>query len=157
MFANPGTSGCLVSAIGKDQSIRSVLGLFEGVCSALQRLRAHCRKTRMTLLHRPRAFQCLQTHNAKKAFSPVINLIGDHALIIKNTMRPLTPISKDCRDPLALVPNGAHCSDLPQAAGSRASGARCRENFDLIIPADCAWDESVAPVAALPVPTSLCR
>ena len=34
MFANPGTSEMhMVSAIGKDQSMRSVLGLFEGVCS----------------------------------------------------------------------------------------------------------------------------
>ena len=33
-FANPGTSEMhMVSAIGKDQSMRSVLGLFEGVCS----------------------------------------------------------------------------------------------------------------------------
>ena len=33
-FANPGTSEMhMVSAIGKDQSMRSVLGLFECVCS----------------------------------------------------------------------------------------------------------------------------
>ena len=42
-FANPGTSEMhMVSAIGKDQSMRSVLGLFEGVCSGAADGYAHC-------------------------------------------------------------------------------------------------------------------
>ena len=158
-FANPGTSEMhMVSAIGKDQSMRSVLGLFEGVCSgAADGYARIAGKPALTLLHLGPGLSnaSANLHNAKKAFSPVINLIGDHATYHKKYDAPLNSDIEGLSGPVShwyqTVPTA---SDLPQAAAEAVQVALTAPGqiSTLIIPADCAWDESVAPVAALPVP-----
>ena len=85
----------------------------------------------------------------------MINLIGDHATYHKKYDAPLNSDIEGLSGPIShwyqTVPTA---SDLPQAAAEAAQVARTAPGqiSTLIIPADCAWDESVAPVAALPVP-----
>ena len=78
-FTNPGTSEMhMVAAVGKTDSMRSVLALFEGVCTgAADGYGRMADKPACTLLHLGPGLSngSANLHNAKKAHSPIINLI----------------------------------------------------------------------------------
>ena len=82
-FANPGTSEMhLVQAIDAVPEMRAVLSLFEGVCTGAAD--GFGRMTGMpatTLLHLGPGLGngIANLHNARRASTPVINLIGNHA------------------------------------------------------------------------------
>ena len=82
-FANPGTSEMhLVAAIDRTSGIRAVLGLFEGVVTGAADGYARISgKPAATLLHLGPRFAngIANLHNAKRARSAVVNIIGDHA------------------------------------------------------------------------------
>src|SRR5437867_9992033 len=82
-FANPGTTELpLVVALDAVPRIRTVLGLFEGVCTgAADGYARMSGKPALTLLHLGPGFAngIANLHNARRARSPVVNLIGDHA------------------------------------------------------------------------------
>ena len=82
-FANPGTTEMtMVSALARHGRIRSVLGLFEGVCTgAADGYARVSRQVPLTLLHLGPGFAngIATLHNARRAGSRIINLIGDHA------------------------------------------------------------------------------
>ena len=92
-FTNPGTSEMhMVAAIGETGAMRSVLGLFEGVCSgAADGYARMTGKPACTLLHLGPGLSnaSANLHNAKKANMPVVNLIGDHATYHKKYDAPL--------------------------------------------------------------------
>src|SRR5438552_859832 len=82
-FANPGTTEMpMVIALDKVSGIRAILALFEGVCTGAAdgygRMKG---KPAMTLLHLGPGFAngIANLHNARRARSPIVNLIGDHA------------------------------------------------------------------------------
>src|SRR5262252_6945595 len=81
-FANPGTTEmALVNALDS-VPIRSVLGLFEGVCSgAADGYARMSGRPALTLLHLGAGLgnAIANLHNARRARSPVVNLVGDHA------------------------------------------------------------------------------
>jgi acetolactate synthase-1/2/3 large subunit len=82
-FANPGTTEmALVSALGVVPGIRAVPVLFEGVASgAADGYARIAGRPAATLLHLGpglgNATACL--HDARRAESPVVNWVGDHA------------------------------------------------------------------------------
>ena len=82
-FANPGTTElAMIEALDKNKSIRPVLSLFEGVCSgAADGFGRMLGRPAMTLLHLGPGFAnaIANLHNARRAHSPVLNIIGDHA------------------------------------------------------------------------------
>ncbi|MFF2654950.1 acetolactate synthase large subunit [Streptomyces sp. NPDC058045] len=82
-FANPGTTEMpLVSALDSVPGVRAVLGLFEGVCTgAADGYARIAGKPAMTLLHLGPGFAngIANLHNARRAHSPILNVIGDHA------------------------------------------------------------------------------
>ncbi len=82
-FANPGTTELpLVEALDAVPGMRAVLCLFEGVCSAAADGYARMSgEPAMTLLHLGPGFAnaIANFHNARRARSPVFNVIGDHA------------------------------------------------------------------------------
>ncbi|TQF38769.1 hypothetical protein UNPF46_15130 [Bradyrhizobium sp. UNPF46] len=82
-FANPGTTElALVDALDRASGIRSVLGLFEGVCTgAADGYARMLGRPAATLLHLGPGFAngIANLHNARRARSPMLNLIGDHA------------------------------------------------------------------------------
>src|SRR5436190_1135109 len=82
-FANPGTTELsLVSALARDGRIRCVLSLFEGVCTGAADGYARVSgEVPLTLLHLGPGFAngIANLHNARRAGSRIINLIGDHA------------------------------------------------------------------------------
>ena len=82
-FANPGTTEMpLVTALDSVAGIRPVLGLFEGVCTgAADGFGRMAGRPAMTLLHLGPGLAngLANLHNAHRARTPVINVVGDHA------------------------------------------------------------------------------
>ena len=82
-FANPGTTEMwLVSALDKETDIRSVLGLHEAVCSgACDGYARMAQQPAMCLLHLgPGLGNALcNLHNARRARTPMLVLVGDMA------------------------------------------------------------------------------
>lgn len=158
-FANPGTSEMqLVSAIGRTDAMRPVLCLFEGVVTgAADGYARMADKPAATLLHLGSGFAngLANLHNARRAGSPMINIVGDHASYHLQFDAPLTS------DLPALARWGSHWTEIAEspddlsAAGARAVQASLRGNGQiatLIAPADHAWNEAGTVAMALPNP-----
>lgn len=153
-FANPGTSEMqLVAAIDRQDSMRAVLGLFEGVVTgAADGYGRMADKPAMTLLHLGPGLAngLANLHNARRAGSPVINVVGDHATYHLHYNAPLTSdveaVARPMSDWLRTSRSGR---DLPQA-GAQAWSAASQypgQVATLIAPADHAWTEGSAPIA----------
>src|SRR5271167_3678493 len=82
-FTNPGTSEMhLVAQLDRFAEIRCVLGLFEGVVSgAADGYARMAGKPACTLLHLGPglANSLANLHNASRAHTPIVNIIGQHA------------------------------------------------------------------------------
>src|SRR5579884_1293214 len=92
-FANPGTSEMQVVAALDQSPIRPVLALFEGVCTgAADGYARIAGKPAMTLLHLGPGFAngIANLHNARRARSPIVNVVGDHATWHLSADAPLT-------------------------------------------------------------------
>jgi len=93
-FANPGTTELgLVSALARDGRLRCVLSLFEGVCTGAADGYARVSgEVPLTLLHLGPGFAngIANLHNARRAGSRIINLVGDHASWHLSYDAPLT-------------------------------------------------------------------
>jgi acetolactate synthase-1/2/3 large subunit len=157
-FSNPGTSEMqLVSAIGNNDGMRSVLCLFEGVVSGAADGYARMKgKPALTLLHVGSGFSnsMANLHNAKRAHSPIVNIVGDHATYHLQYDAPLT---SDVRAHAQICSNWVKVSDSADdlaASGAEAVSASLQgagRIATLIAPANHAWEESQATVANLPV------
>jgi acetolactate synthase-1/2/3 large subunit len=81
-FSNPGTTEMgIVAALDKVDGMRSVLGLFEGVCTgAADGYGRMTGRPALTLVHLGPGFAngIANLHNARKASTPIVNMIGDH-------------------------------------------------------------------------------
>ncbi len=92
-FANPGTTElALVAALDRVKTIRPVLGLFEGVCTGAADGYGRIRqKPAMTLLHLGPGLAngIANLHNARRARTPLVNLVGEHASWIRPYDPPL--------------------------------------------------------------------
>src|SRR5512145_3465635 len=121
-FTNPGTSEMhFVAALDRVPGMRSILGLFEGVVSgAADGYGRMAERPAATLLHLgPGLANGLANfHNAKKARTPIVSLVGNHALPHLAYDAPLTadveaiagPVSawvRTARDPSTLAADGA--------------------------------------------------
>ena len=82
-FANPGTTELgLVRALDEVPSIRPVLGLAEGVCTGAADGYARVSgQPALTLLHLGPGLAngLANLHNARRAHSPILNVVGQHA------------------------------------------------------------------------------
>lgn len=148
-FTNPGTSEMhMVAAIGKTDGMRSILSLFEGVCTgAADGYGRMAGKPACTLLHLGPGLSngSANLHNAKKAHTPVLNLIGDHATYHKKFDAPLTSdiigLSKPVSDWTKTTQTADQLApDAAEAVAVANSGAG--KIATLIVPANCAWDEA---------------
>ena len=93
-FTNPGTSEMhFVAALDKVPGMRCVLGLFEGVVTgAADGYYRMLGKPASTLLHLAPGLAngLANLHNAKKADSGIVNIVGDHATYHLKFDAPLT-------------------------------------------------------------------
>ncbi|HKS99274.1 MAG TPA: thiamine pyrophosphate-binding protein, partial [Rugosimonospora sp.] len=82
-FANPGTTEMpLVLALDRVPGVRAVLGLHENVCTgAADGYARIAGQAAMTLLHLGPGLAngLANLHNARRAGTPLVNVVGDHA------------------------------------------------------------------------------
>jgi acetolactate synthase-1/2/3 large subunit len=92
-FANPGTTELpIVAALDKVAGIKAFLGLFEGVCTgAADGYGRMLDKPAMALLHLGPGLAngIANLHNARRAKSPVLNVVGEHATWHRDADPPL--------------------------------------------------------------------
>ena len=158
-FSNPGTSEMqLVSAIGNNEGMRAILCLFEGVVSgAADGYARMSDKPALTLLHVGSGFSnsMANLHNAKRAHTPVVNIVGDHATYHLQYDAPLTSDvpahARICSDWMKVSTSADDLAALgAQAVQASMEGAG--KIATLIAPANHAWEEATQMVGALPVP-----
>lgn len=155
-FANPGTSEMqLVAAVDRQHGMRAILGLFEGVVTgAADGYGRMADKPAITLLHLGPGLGngLANLHNAKKAGSPIINMVGDHATYHLHFDAPLTSDAAGVARPMSdWVRISKSNRDLAQAGAEAygvAMGGYPGKIATVIVPADHAWSEGSAPVAA---------
>jgi acetolactate synthase-1/2/3 large subunit len=151
-FANPGTTEMpLVAALDSVPGIRSVLCLFEGVCTGCAD--GYGRMTgrpALTLLHLGPGFAngVANLHNARRAFTPVVNLIGDHATWHQVHDAPLTSDIESLARPVSIwlrEPRGANDLAPALAEAVAASQSAAGGVATLIVPCDAQWEEAGGP------------
>jgi acetolactate synthase-1/2/3 large subunit len=151
-FANPGTSEMhFVAALDRVNGMRCVLGLFEGVVTgAADGYARMLDRPAMTLLHLgPGLANGLSNlHNAMRAQSPIVNVIGDHATFHRQLDAPLTSDIEGAARPFShWVRTSESANALASDAVAAVAVARSAPGkiASLILPADAAWnDVSVA-------------
>jgi len=163
-FANPGTTEMpLVAALDKEPGMRAVLGLFEGVCTgAADGYGRMTGKPALALLHLGPGFAngIANLHNARRAGSPVLNVIGDHATWHRAADAPLTSdIASLARPVSGFVREARRAGELAgdTRAAIEAALAPPGQVATLIVPADCQWEEAavVGEVARRAAPATV--
>lgn len=156
-FANPGTSEMqLVAAIDREPAMRAVLCLFEGVVTgAADGYARMADKPAVTLLHLGPGLGngLANLHNARRAGSPVINMVGDHATYHLHFNAPLTSDAAGVARPMSDWVRVAQSPRDLAHAGAEAFAVSTDwpgRVATVIVPADHAWGPDAAPVAARP-------
>ena len=159
-FANPGTSEMqLVAAVDRQHGMRAILGLFEGVVTgAADGYGRMADKPAVTLLHLGPGLGngLANLHNARKAGSPVINMVGEHATYHKHFNAPLTSDTEGVARPMSdWVRASTSARDLAHAGAEAFAVAQGYPGkvATVVVPADHAWSEGAAKVA-VPVLTA---
>ena len=148
-FANPGTSEMhFVAALDRKPQMRCVLGLFEGVVTGAADGYARMRgKPAATLLHLGPGLAngLANLHNARRARSPVVNIVGEHASYHIGYDAPLTSDIEGVARPMSdWVGRVSDADDVGRAAAEAIGAAASAPGqvATLILPADAAWNES---------------
>lgn len=147
-FANPGTSEMhFVAALDRIPGMRCILGLTESVVTgAADGFGRMAGDPAVTLLHcGPGLANGLSNlHNARRAGSPIVNVVGDQASYHRQLDPPLTADTEGwARGVSAWTRTAASAATLGQDAAVAIQAARSapRGIATLIAPADTCWDE----------------
>lgn len=153
-FANPGTSEMhFVSALGAVPQIRPLLGLFEGAVSGMADGYARVSgKPALTLYHLGAGFTnaAANLHNARRARSPIVNVVGDHATTHKRWDSPLKSDIEALARPMSdwlRMAQSTHTLSADAAAAVAAARSHPGQIATLILPADIAWGTTVSHAA----------
>ncbi|MCW0216639.1 MAG: acetolactate synthase large subunit [Pseudonocardia sp.] len=151
-FANPGTSEMhFVAALDAVPEMRGVLALFEGVATgAADGYARMAEKPAATLLHLGPGLGngLANLHNARRAGSPLVNVVGDHATF----HTPLdAPLESDIDSVAGTVSGWVRRTASPAEVGPDAAAAvaaaigggvqAAGQVATLILPADVSWTE----------------
>ena len=156
-FTNPGTSEMhFVAALDKVDGMRCVLGLFEGVVTgAADGYYRMADKPASTLLHLGPGLGngLANLHNAKKAGSGVVNIVGEHASYHVACDAPLTTDIEGIARPMShWVRTSRSSHDVARDGAAAITEARQAPGriATLVLPADTAWGDGagVAQAAA---------
>lgn len=142
-FANPGTTEMpLVGALDQVPGVRAVLGLFEGVCTgAADGYGRMLGRPAATLLHLGPGLAngLANLHNARRARTPILNIVGDHASWHLKYDAPLTSDIESLARPVSgWYRSVANAENLWQDTvdGVRASTAAPGCVATLVLPVD---------------------
>ncbi len=145
-FANPGTSEMhLVAALDAAPGIRPVLCLFEGVATgAADGYGRMMQAPALTLLHLGPGLGngLANLHNAYRAKTPIVSLIGEHATYHRANNPPLaSDITALARPVSTWVRTAETTVDLLRLTQEAFAAARRLGPAALILPADIAWSD----------------
>ncbi len=156
-FANPGTSEMhFVAALDRHPELRCILCLFEGgVSDAADGYYRMTGEVAATVLHLAPGFgnAFANLHNARKAQSGVLNIMGDHADYHLRFEAPLKG------DTVGVAQAVSHWTRVSSAAGKVASDAaeavqaardKGGQIATLILPANTAWEAASGHAVAAP-------
>jgi acetolactate synthase-1/2/3 large subunit len=160
-FANPGTSEMhFVAALDKVEGIRCILGMAETVVTGCADGYARMAgKPAATLLHcgPGLANGLANLHNARRARSPMVNIVGDHATYHRPFDAPLTADTEGLARAVShWVRTSASSATVGAdgAAAVRAARTAPGQIATLILPADASWNEGGVVALPLPAPAS---
>jgi len=156
-FTNPGTSEMhFVAALDNNPDMRCVLGLFEGVVTGAADGYGRMKGTpAATLMHLGPGLGngLANLHNAKKARTPIVNVVGDHATYHRKYDAPLTSDVEGIARPVSgwvKVSQSADDVAADGAAAVQAALAPPGQVATLILPADTAWNRTSRAAPPLP-------
>ncbi len=151
-FTNPGTSEMhFVAALDKVDGMKCYLCLFEGVASgAADGYARMSGNPASTLLHLGPGLgnAVANLHNAKKANSPMVNIVGEHATYHIEYDAPLTADIEGIARPVShWVKTSPDAKSVAADGAAAIAAARMPPGqvATLILPANTAWDASDGP------------
>ncbi|MFO7723104.1 MAG: thiamine pyrophosphate-binding protein, partial [Bacteroidales bacterium] len=153
-FANPGTTEMpVVAALDHIPGMRVVLGLFEGVCTgAADGWARMTGRPAATLLHLGPGFAngIANLHNARRARTPVVNWIGEHATQHVKYDVPLHSDIASLAGTVGWTRTVRSVSEMAEAslAAVKSAIGPPGQVASLIIPADCQWGPGPEPLSA---------
>ena len=161
-FMNPGTSEMhFVAALDRVPEMRGVLTLFEGVATgAADGYGRIAGRPAVALLHLGPGLGngIANLHNARRARTPLVTVVGEHATFHQRFDAPLQsdiaalagPVSGWVRTVAGVAGVGADTADAIAAARGGCVAT-------LIVPADVSWSEgaAVAPLPPAPAPSTV--
>jgi len=163
-FTNPGTSEMHFVAALDDADMRGVLCLFEGVASgAADGYARMAGRPAATLLHLGCGLgnALANLHNARKARTPMVNIIGDHATyhtkFDAQLQSDIETVAKNISTWVTTTPEVSRLAADAAEAVAVAKGPPA-QIATLILPADVSWNDGAepaqAPAPARPSPAS---
>lgn len=147
-FANPGTSEMhFVAALDRKPEMRCVLGLSEGVVAgAADGYGRMADKPAATLFHcgPGLANGLANLHNARRARTPIVNVVGDHASYHLPLDAPLTSDIEGLAAPMCRWVGRVGGPDdvRPRTETALTQARAARGPVALILPADAAWGDA---------------
>jgi len=157
-FANPGTSEMhFVAALDRVGGVRCVLGLFEGVATgAADGYGRMADRPASTLLHLGPGLAngLANVHNARRANTPMVNIVGDHATYHKQHDAPLTSDIEGVARPFSdWVRTSVDSRSVARDGAAAVAAAMTPPGrvATLILPADASWNEAEGPAPLPPV------
>jgi acetolactate synthase-1/2/3 large subunit len=158
-FSNPGTSEMhFVAALDSVPRIRPILGLFEGAVTGMaDGYGRMAGKPAATLLHLGPGLAngLANLHNARRAATPIVNIVGDHATYHAQYDAPLASDIAGFARPVSGWVHSSPSAVTVAADGARAVAAALAppgQIATLILPADTAWNLAEGPAPPLPRP-----
>jgi acetolactate synthase I/II/III large subunit len=159
-FANPGTSEMhFVAALDQTPGMHCVLGLQENVVTGMAdgywRIAG---RPACTLLHcgPGLANGIANLHNARRARSGIVNIVGDHATNHRPFDPPLAADTEGlARTVSAWVRTSTRAQDVGRDAAACVQAARTAPGqiATLVLPSDVSWNDGGVPAAELPPPS----
>jgi acetolactate synthase-1/2/3 large subunit len=153
-FTNPGTSEMhFVAALDSVPEMRAVLALFEGVATgAADGYARMSDRPGATLLHLGSGLGngVANLHNARRAKSPIVNIVGDHATYHRQYDAQL---QSDIETVARNVSSWVRTSQSTEALAGDAAEAIAAalgppgQVATLILPADVSWSDGAEPLA----------
>ncbi len=156
-FSNPGTSEMhFVAALDRVPGLHCVLGLFEGVVTgAADGYARMAGKPAATLLHcgPGLANGLANLHNARRAATPVVNIVGDQATYHRPLDPPLTADTEGWARGVSgwvRTATDARTVGADAAAAVQAAMIAPGQIATLILPSDTSWNDGGVAAEALP-------
>ena len=161
-FANPGTSEMhFVAALDGVPELRPVLALFEGVATgAADGFARMAGRPAAVLLHLGPGLGngLANLHNARRAGSGIVTVVGEHATGHQRYDAPLqSDIAAVAGSVSAWLRTSASAADVGRDAADAVAAARAGRIATLVLPADASWSDGGKAADPAPVPGTVTR